>query len=188
MWRGKTLCQGGAIKTAELSAKEFVAFIGVSTDTIRRAVRTGETPAIRVRTALRVDRDEVYRCMQRKAEAMYGTRFNDATGHPLIKGTCGTGQDTFNVGNHSMVAPLNIGSANVTNPLGAEYLPVIMLRNKANGTEFSTADPDYDYGEMGRYWKVQRLDSPGGGGTGPLFPQRLSRNPEGRRGVRQCSL
>lgn len=66
---------------------------------------------------------------------------NDATGVPLIKGTCGTCHDTFNVGNHSIGAPLNIGIADTTNPLGAEYLPVITLRNKANGTEVSTTDP-----------------------------------------------
>ncbi len=66
---------------------------------------------------------------------------NDATGVPLIKGTCGTCHDTFNMGNHSIGAPLNIGIADVNNPLGAEYLPVITLRNKANGTEVSTTDP-----------------------------------------------
>lgn len=66
---------------------------------------------------------------------------NDATGNPLIKGTCGTCHDTFNVGNHSIVAPLDIGIADVTNPLGVEYLPVITLRNRANGAEVSTTDP-----------------------------------------------
>ncbi|MFO0701312.1 MAG: hypothetical protein U0236_18990 [Nitrospira sp.] len=66
---------------------------------------------------------------------------NDATGLPLIKGTCGTCHDTFNVGNHSVSTPLNIGVADVTNPLGVDYLPVITLRNKADGTEVSTTDP-----------------------------------------------
>jgi cytochrome c peroxidase len=66
---------------------------------------------------------------------------NDATGLPLIKGTCGTCHDTPNVGNHSVSAPLNIGIADVTNPLGIEYLPVITLRNKADGTEIFTTDP-----------------------------------------------
>jgi hypothetical protein len=66
---------------------------------------------------------------------------NDATGLPLIKGTCGTCHDSFNVGNHSMSVPLNIGIADVTNPLGVHYLPVITLRNKADGTEVSTTDP-----------------------------------------------
>jgi cytochrome c peroxidase len=66
---------------------------------------------------------------------------NDATGLPLITGTCGTCHDTPNVGNHSVSAPLNIGIADVTNPLGVEYLPVITLRNRADGTEISTTDP-----------------------------------------------
>ncbi len=39
------------MKTKNLSIKELAAFIGVSTDTIRRAVRKGEIPATRVRTA-----------------------------------------------------------------------------------------------------------------------------------------
>jgi hypothetical protein len=67
---------------------------------------------------------------------------NDATGQPLIKGTCGTCHDTFNVGNHSVSAPLNIGVADVTNPLGVSYLPVITLRQKADPSkEISTTDP-----------------------------------------------
>ena len=43
------------MKTSDLSFKELAAFIGVSTDTIRRAVRKGEIPATRVGTALRFD-------------------------------------------------------------------------------------------------------------------------------------
>ncbi|BFU93142.1 MAG: hypothetical protein NTAFB01_43290 [Nitrospira sp.] len=66
---------------------------------------------------------------------------NDATGMPLIQGTCGTCHNTFNVGDHSVGAPLNIGIADVTNPLDIDYLPVITLRNKADGTEVSTTDP-----------------------------------------------
>ena len=67
---------------------------------------------------------------------------NDATGLPLINGTCGTCHDSFNVGNHSVSAPLNIGIADVTNPLGVSYLPVITLRQKADPTkEISTTDP-----------------------------------------------
>lgn len=43
------------MKTSDLSIKELAAFIGVSTDTIRRAVRKGEIPWTRVSTALRFD-------------------------------------------------------------------------------------------------------------------------------------
>lgn len=67
---------------------------------------------------------------------------NDATGLPLIQGTCGTCHDSPNVGNHSVSAPLNIGVADLTNPLGVSYLPVITLRQKADPTkEISTTDP-----------------------------------------------
>ncbi|HSN05326.1 MAG TPA: hypothetical protein VLS44_10105, partial [Nitrospira sp.] len=66
---------------------------------------------------------------------------NDATGQSVIKGTCGTCHDAFNVGNHSVVAPLNIGIADVVNPLDVSYLPVITLRNKATSEEISTTDP-----------------------------------------------
>ena len=57
-----------------VSVKELAELIGVSTDTVRRAFRKGEIPAIRIGTALRFDFDEVRRCMQRKAEAIYGIR------------------------------------------------------------------------------------------------------------------
>lgn len=43
------------MKTKNLSIKELAAFIGVSTDTIRRAVRKGEIPATHVGTALWLD-------------------------------------------------------------------------------------------------------------------------------------
>jgi excisionase family DNA binding protein len=51
-----------------VSVKELAALLKVSTDTIRRAYRRGELPAIRVKTALRFDLDEVKRCMQRKGQ------------------------------------------------------------------------------------------------------------------------
>jgi len=54
-----------------LSVKELAEFIGVSADTIRRAFRKGEIPAIRVKTALRFDLAEVLRSMQRNADAHY---------------------------------------------------------------------------------------------------------------------
>ena len=66
---------------------------------------------------------------------------NDATNQRHINGTCGLCHDAPNVGNHSVIAPLNIGIADITNPLDIKYLPVITLRNKADGTEVSTTDP-----------------------------------------------
>ena len=68
------------MKTSDLSIKELAAFIGVSTDTIRRAFRKGEIPAIRVKTALRFDLREVRTCMQRNAAARFGARSASAPG------------------------------------------------------------------------------------------------------------
>jgi len=68
------------MKPSDLSIKELAAFIGVSTDTIRRAVRKGEIPARRVRTALRFDLHKVLTCMQRNAEAKFGTPSASAPG------------------------------------------------------------------------------------------------------------
>ena len=75
------------MKTSDLSIKELAAIIGVSTDTIRRAVRKAEIPARRVRTALRFDLQEVHTCMQRNAEARFGTGSSSAPG-----GTAGRAQ------------------------------------------------------------------------------------------------
>jgi excisionase family DNA binding protein len=63
-----------------MSVKELAEWIGVSTDTIRRAFRKGEIPAIRVKTALRFDLNEVLRYMQLNAEARYGTKACAADG------------------------------------------------------------------------------------------------------------
>ena len=68
------------MNTSDLSIKELAAVIGVSTDTIRRAVRRGEIPATRVRTALRFDLQEVLTCMQRNAETKFGARSARAPG------------------------------------------------------------------------------------------------------------
>ena len=67
---------------------------------------------------------------------------NDATGLPVIKGTCGTCHDSPNVGNHSVSAPLNIGVSDVNGPLDVKYLPVITLRNKKHKSDvIVTTDP-----------------------------------------------
>ena len=55
------------MKTKNLSIKELAAFISVSTDTIRRAVRKGELPATRVGTAYRFDLRQVQHQMERNA-------------------------------------------------------------------------------------------------------------------------
>ncbi len=68
------------MKTSDLLVKEFAAFIGVSTNTIRRTVPKGEILATRVRTALRFDLQEVSTCMQRNVEAKLGTHSSRAPG------------------------------------------------------------------------------------------------------------
>jgi len=68
------------MKISDLSIKELAAFIGVSTDSIRRAVRRGEIPATRVGTALRFDLQEVRTCMLRNSEARFGARSASAPG------------------------------------------------------------------------------------------------------------
>ena len=55
------------MKTSDLSIKELAALIGVSTDTIRRAVRKGEIPVTRVGTAYRFDLRQVRHQMERNA-------------------------------------------------------------------------------------------------------------------------
>jgi cytochrome c peroxidase len=64
---------------------------------------------------------------------------NEVTG-PL-KGTCGTCHDSPNVGNHSVIAPLNIGVADVGNPMDVSYLPIITLQNTTTLETISTTDP-----------------------------------------------
>jgi cytochrome c peroxidase len=69
-----------------------------------------------------------------------GLNDDPRVGGPMV-GTCGTCHDAFNVGNHSVSAPLNIGVGDLTNPLGVSYLPVITLRNLATGATVQTTDP-----------------------------------------------
>ena len=66
---------------------------------------------------------------------------NDALKVETLPGTCGTCHDSPNVGDHSVILPINIGTADVANPLDVSYLPIITLRNKADGREISTTDP-----------------------------------------------
>jgi excisionase family DNA binding protein len=63
-----------------VSVRELAALLQVSTDTIRRAYRRGDLPAIRVKTALRFDLEEVHRMMQRRAEAYQSARRCAASG------------------------------------------------------------------------------------------------------------
>ena len=66
---------------------------------------------------------------------------NDVLGVAAISGSCGTCHDALNVGNHSVSAPLNIGTGDLTSPLDVSYLPEITLRNNTTGVTVQTTDP-----------------------------------------------
>ncbi|HKC76204.1 MAG TPA: hypothetical protein VKF37_18690 [Chloroflexota bacterium] len=68
---------------------------------------------------------------------------NDVLGQPVIVGTCTTCHDTPNVGNHSVAAPLNIGTADYPARPGLDEqgLPVYTLRCTATGALVHTTDP-----------------------------------------------
>jgi len=68
---------------------------------------------------------------------------NDDLGQPSIAGTCTTCHDTPNSGNHSVPAPLRIGTSEV-DPVGgldASRLPVYTLRNLTTGEIVQVTDP-----------------------------------------------
>jgi cytochrome c peroxidase len=68
---------------------------------------------------------------------------NDVLGRPVIVGTCTTCHNTPNVGNHSVVAFLNIGTADYpARPgLDAQGLPVYTLQCTATDALMRTTDP-----------------------------------------------
>ena len=58
------------MKTKELSIKELAAYIGVSTDTVRRAARRKEIPFTREGTAYRFDWLKVRQAMDERGNQM----------------------------------------------------------------------------------------------------------------------
>ena len=77
------------MKTSDLSIKELAAFIGVSTDTIWRAVRKGEIPATRVGTAYRFDLRKVRHQMERNAVVRLQRGLSSALGGQPPSGKTG---------------------------------------------------------------------------------------------------
>ncbi len=59
------------MSTSNLSIKELAAYLSVSTDTIRRAIRAGQLPFTRVGTAYRFDLREVHAQMNRTARERF---------------------------------------------------------------------------------------------------------------------
>jgi len=70
----------GRFHDHHVSIRELAELLRVSTDTIRRAYRRGDLPAIRVKTALRFDLEEVHRVMQSRADAYRSARRCAASG------------------------------------------------------------------------------------------------------------
>lgn len=64
---------------------------------------------------------------------------NDDLNTPLIVGTCTTCHDSPNVGNHSAIAPLNIGLTEENRR--TRDMPLYTLRNKTTGQLYRTTDP-----------------------------------------------
>jgi cytochrome c peroxidase len=87
-----------------------------------------------------------------RGQAIFNTRpisitgvsgLNDDLNQPTIPGTCTTCHDTPNSGNHSVPAPLRIGTAEVDPVGGLEVsgLPVYTLRNLQTGETVRVTDP-----------------------------------------------
>jgi len=78
-----------------------------------------------------------------------------AFGKPAtLKGTCGTCHDTPNGGNHSVVAPLNLGLADASRR--TPDMPLYTLRNKTTGETVQVTDPgramiDGKWSHIGRF-------------------------------------
>lgn len=64
---------------------------------------------------------------------------NDALGLPVIAGTCTTCHDAPNIGNHSVVLPINIGTADASRR--TPDMPLYTLRNNSTGEQVQTTDP-----------------------------------------------
>ena len=64
---------------------------------------------------------------------------NDALGMPVISGTCTTCHDAPNVGNHSVVLPIDIGLTDASRR--TVDMPLYTLRNNATGATRQTTDP-----------------------------------------------
>ena len=64
---------------------------------------------------------------------------NDATGKPVIHGTCGTCHDSPNIGNHSVGAPLDIGISDASRR--TPDMPLYTLTNIRTGQVVQTTDP-----------------------------------------------
>ena len=58
------------MKPTLLSVKELAQELGISTDSVYRAYRKGETPAAQINRMIRFKLEKVHRAMEKKANAM----------------------------------------------------------------------------------------------------------------------
>ena len=83
---------------------------------------------------------ELFNTKQFRISGVSGINDEPAFGSPsFINGTCTTCHDTPNVGNHSVSAPLNIGTADASRR--TSDMPLYTLRNKTTGATVQTMDP-----------------------------------------------
>jgi hypothetical protein len=100
---------------------------GGSTNEARRAVARGQA---------------IFNTKAFTISGVAGLNFNSPFNPPLpesFQGTCTTCHNTPNSGNHSIVAPLNIGLADASRR--TPDMPLYTLRNKADGQIVLTTDP-----------------------------------------------
>ena len=98
---------------------------GGGTNEARRAVARGE---------------ELFNTKLIRISGVSGINDEAAFGNPaVINGTCTTCHDTPNSGNHSVVAPLNIGISDAARR--TPDLPLYTFRNKTTGELVQTTDP-----------------------------------------------
>ncbi len=64
---------------------------------------------------------------------------NDATGLPVIHGSCSTCHNSPNIGNHSVALPINIGISDASRR--TPDMPLYTLTNEATGAIAQTTDP-----------------------------------------------
>ena len=110
------------------------------------------TNALQRRDDVHDDGDEMNsrRASIARGQALFNSRpivirgvagLNDDLNLASIPGTCGTCHDSFNVGNHSVSAPLNIGVGDLNSSLDVSYLPVFTLENETTHEIKMTTDP-----------------------------------------------
>jgi len=71
---------------ALMSIKQLAVLLGVSTDTVRRAARSGVIPSTREGTAYRFDWDKVRQAMRARAQQMPNRRSKESARQPARAG------------------------------------------------------------------------------------------------------